>query len=167
AAGPIGRGLTSACRVVIGNGALLLPLALIAAGAHMLRQAPEPGSRGRIVVGTGAITLSVLGLFDLWAGSPTSQHGHEHAGGALGAVVAQPLSHGLSAAIAVPLLLVLGAFGILVVTATPISALVTYLRELVTGRTRGTEVIEEAVEPAPRKRRRKLAAPEADANADT
>jgi DNA segregation ATPase FtsK/SpoIIIE, S-DNA-T family len=168
AAGPIGRGMSTACRFVLGNGALLLPIVLIAVGAHMLRQAPEAGSRGRVVVGSTAVTLSVLGLFDLWAGSPSSQHGHSHAGGILGALAAQPLSRGLSAAITVPLLLLIGAFGILVVTATPISALITYLRELVTGRSTDAEVIEEQVETAPRKRRpRKLPALDADADADT
>ncbi|MGH8960608.1 MAG: DNA translocase FtsK 4TM domain-containing protein [Jatrophihabitantaceae bacterium] len=166
AAGPIGRALTAACRFVGGNGAVLLPIVLIAAGAHMLRQAPEPGSRGRVVVGSTAVAISVLGLLDLWAGSPHSAHGHAHAGGVLGALAAQPLSSGLSAGIAVPLLLLVGAFGILVVTATPISALAGYVRELVTGRVKGAveQDVEDDVDPAPRRRRgRKVA----DADTDT
>ncbi len=134
AAGPVGRGLDDALRTLIGNGVILLPLVLLGAGAHMLRQAPEPSSRGRTVVGSTALTLSVLGLFDLWAGSPHGLDGRQHAGGLLGALAAQPLSHGLSSAVAVPLLLLVGAFGVLVVTATPISVLVGYVRELVGGR---------------------------------
>jgi S-DNA-T family DNA segregation ATPase FtsK/SpoIIIE len=134
AAGPVGRGLTSLSRVLVGNGTVLLPFVLLGAAAHMLRQAPEPGSRGRLFVGSLAVTVSVLGLFDLWAGSPHGGAGREHAGGLVGAGVGQSLSGGLSAAIAVPLLLIVGAFGILVVTATPISELVGYVYELVTGR---------------------------------
>jgi len=154
AAGPLGRGLTSLCRLLIGNGVLLLPVALLASAAHLLRQAPEPESRGRLVVGSTAVTLSVLGLFDLWAGSPGSSHGRDHAGGLIGALAAQPLAGGLSAAIAVPLLLIVGAFGILVVTATPISAIAGYVRELVTGRTHDDAgYIEEPVEPKVRRRR--------------
>jgi S-DNA-T family DNA segregation ATPase FtsK/SpoIIIE len=123
AAGPVGRGIEAACRVVIGNGVVVLPLVLLGVGAHMLRQAPVPAARGRVVVGVTALTVSVLGLFHLWAGSPATSHGREHAGGLLGLLAGGPLARGLSAVIAVPVLLVVGIFGVLVVTATPISAL--------------------------------------------
>jgi S-DNA-T family DNA segregation ATPase FtsK/SpoIIIE len=168
AAGPLGRGLTSLCRLLVGNGVLLLPVVLLASGAHLLRQAPEPESRGRLVVGTTAVTLSVLGLFDLWAGSPGSSHGRDHAGGLIGALAAQPLASGLSAAIAVPLLLIVGAFGILVVTATPISAIAGYVRELVTGRSRDAadddeaDFVEEPVQPKVRRRRLRRAPADSD-----
>ncbi|HEY7045889.1 MAG TPA: DNA translocase FtsK 4TM domain-containing protein, partial [Jatrophihabitantaceae bacterium] len=122
-AGPVGRGLTALVRILIGNGAVVLPIILVGVGVHMLRQVAEPDSRGRLIVGTSALTLAVLGLLDLWAASPTSAHGRSHAGGLIGAGVAAPLRHGLSAVIAVPLLFVLGVFGVLVVTATPISQL--------------------------------------------
>ena len=128
AAGPIGRGLETGARVVLGNGALLLPLALLAAGVHLLRQAPQPESRGRVLVGTVAITLAVTGLFDLWSDGPARLSEREHAGGLLGAVTAQPMAHGLGAVLSVPIFLVLGWFGILVLTATPVSALVAFVR---------------------------------------
>ncbi|TAM90748.1 MAG: DNA translocase FtsK [Jatrophihabitans sp.] len=130
AAGPVGRALTALCRWLAGNGALLLPVLLLTAAAHMLRQAPQPQSRGRTVVGSTALTLSVLGLLDLWVGSPGAA-AREHAGGAIGALAAGPLASGVSAAIAVPILLIVGIFGILVVTATPVSTLVAFVGELV------------------------------------
>jgi S-DNA-T family DNA segregation ATPase FtsK/SpoIIIE len=130
AAGPIGRGLTALVRILIGNGAVVLPVILVGIGIHMLRQVAQPESRGRVIVGSLALTLSVVGLLDLWANSPTSAHGRSHAGGLLGAGIAAPLRHGLSAAIAVPLLFVLGVFGVLVVTATPISQLRQHVRQL-------------------------------------
>ncbi|MDP9092770.1 MAG: DNA translocase FtsK [Actinomycetota bacterium] len=130
AAGPVGRVVMAGCRGAIGNGALLLPVLLAGIGAHMLRQVPEPGSRGRVLVGSAALTISVLGLLDLWADSPHGSHERAYAGGLVGRAVAGPLSSGLSAAIAVPLLLMLGAFGVLVVTATPISAILAYIRDL-------------------------------------
>jgi S-DNA-T family DNA segregation ATPase FtsK/SpoIIIE len=156
AAGPVGRVVESFCRFFIGNGAVLLPVLLAGVGGHMLRQAPEPQARGRIVVGSAALTLSVLGLFHLWAGSPHHTHGRSHAGGLIGGLAAGPLSRGVSAAVAVPLLLVLGAFGILVVTATPISAITAYLGGLVGPRAGQADgYVEEVVEPAPKRRRRK------------
>jgi S-DNA-T family DNA segregation ATPase FtsK/SpoIIIE len=157
AAGPIGAGIANACRAVVGNGALLLPVLLIAGGVHMLRQAAEPTARGRVLVGSGALTISVLGLFDLWAGTPSTAAGRAHAGGAVGALIGGPLARGLSAALAVPVLLVLGAFGILVVTATPVSAIVEYLGSLTTRRQpdeQETEELEPDLKPKRRTRRR-------------
>jgi S-DNA-T family DNA segregation ATPase FtsK/SpoIIIE len=160
AAGPVGRIITNLCRDAMGNGAVLLPLVLIAAGAHMLRQVPEPNSRGRIIVGSLACTISVLGLLDVWANSPHTLHDRAHAGGLLGAVTGNPLARGLSAPVAVPLLLVIGVFGILVVTATPISALTGYLRELVTGTPEAVVEEEEPAEPVRRRRPRRAAVPD-------
>jgi S-DNA-T family DNA segregation ATPase FtsK/SpoIIIE len=140
-AGPVGRGLTALFRILIGNAAIVLPVLLIGAGVHMLRQAPHPESRGRVLVGSVALGLALLGLLDLWADSPTSAHGRSHAGGLIGAGIAAPLRHGLSAVIAVPLLFVLGAFGVLVVTATPISQLAQHVRALFSRRAADGDVL--------------------------
>ena len=166
AAGPVGRAVTSACRLLLGNGAALLPLILVGAGAHLLRQEPQPQSRGRVLVGSTALTLSVLGLLDLWAGTPHTSHGRSYAGGLIGTAVGGPLSTGLSAAIAVPLLLGLGVFGILVVTATPISALREFVRDFFAPAPVPVDAIEEAV-VAPTRRRRSLRTPFADPDART
>ncbi|MGH8862980.1 MAG: DNA translocase FtsK 4TM domain-containing protein [Jatrophihabitantaceae bacterium] len=157
AAGPVGHGLASAVRTLIGNGAVALPVLLIGIAAHLLRQAPQPQSRGRMLVGSVALTVSVLGLFDLWANSPATADGREHAGGAVGAIVGAPLAHGVSAPLAVPLLLIVGLFGCLVVTATPLPVLIGYLRELVTGRAQPADedADEDAAEDAAPKRRRR------------
>jgi S-DNA-T family DNA segregation ATPase FtsK/SpoIIIE len=164
AAGPVGRLITTACRTLIGNGAVLLPLVLVGVGAHMLRHIAEPESRGRVLVGSTAVTLSLLGLFDLWGGSPHNSHGRAHAGGLLGTAVAGPLSSGLSAAIAVPLLLVVGAFGVLVVTATPISALAEYVGQLFTGDADSDDDdVEEVAQPTRRQRRKAAAGADPDA----
>ncbi|MDT4921361.1 MAG: segregation ATPase FtsK/SpoIIIE, family, partial [Pseudonocardiales bacterium] len=165
AAGPIGRALDTACRTFVGNGAVLLPLVLFAAGAHMLRQVPEPQARGRLFVGSLALIVAVLGLFDIWSASPSTAAGREHAGGLVGTAIGKSLSAGLSAVLAVPVLALIGTFGILVVTATPISVLARYVGSLVgIGRVRPeVEVVEE---PAPTKRRRR-ATPVADPEAAT
>jgi DNA segregation ATPase FtsK/SpoIIIE, S-DNA-T family len=160
AAGPVGHGIATACRSAIGNGAVLLPLLLVGVAGHQLRQAPQPQSRGRVVVGWTALVVCVLGLFDIWGDSPSTAHGRQHAGGLIGALVGGPLSHGVSAVLAVPLLLLVGAFGALVVTATPFSVLIGYLGDLLTpGASEDDDVVEEPA-LAPRKRRARAAAVE-------
>jgi S-DNA-T family DNA segregation ATPase FtsK/SpoIIIE len=158
AAGPIGSGIDDACRFVLGNGAVLLPLVLLAVGAHMLRQAPRPEARGRMIVGSFAITIAVLGLLDLWANDPSASTGRAHAGGVVGAAIGGSLSNGLSAAIAVPLLAVLGGFGILVLTATPISAIVEFFGHVFHPHPDDAELdahAEPEVEPEPERPRRR------------
>jgi S-DNA-T family DNA segregation ATPase FtsK/SpoIIIE len=155
AAGPVGRVIDAGCRAAVGNGALLVPLVLLVAGGHMLRQAPEPKARGRVVVGSVAILIAVLGLLDVWSDSPTDSRGRGHSGGLLGYAIGKPLTSGLSAAIAIPLLALVGCFGILVVTSTPISVLVGYVRSLLgLGSPNRDEVVSETPEPVKKPRRR-------------
>jgi len=130
AAGPLGSVLGSGLRLITGNGAVLLPVLFVAGGLHLLRKAPEPEQRGRVIVGVAALSLSVLGMLHLWSNSPHALHGMEHAGGAIGYLAAAPLTAGLSAVLAVPVLFLLGAFGVLVVTATPVHHIPQQLREL-------------------------------------
>ena len=161
AAGPVGRGLTSLLRTLFGNGALFVPLVAFGAGAHMLRQQAEPKQRGRVVVGSAALIVCVLGMFDLWAGSPTASHARAHAGGWIGRGVGAPLSSGLSAALAVPILMLIGAFGVLVVTATPIGMIVSYLVDVFGGGSRQPEITVDVAEK-PRRRRRPVLAADSD-----
>ncbi|WP_460604335.1 FtsK/SpoIIIE family DNA translocase [Jatrophihabitans fulvus] len=175
AAGPVGRVLEAAVRVLVGNAALLVPVVLAVAGVHMLRQSPAPETRGRVLVGGLAIALAVVGLFDVWSASPGDTAGREHAGGLLGTLTGASLARGLGDAIAVPLLALVGAFGILVVTATPITVLVDYVARLVGLRDDPSDATdaadelpahpadEDEVPAAPRRRRRLVAqaAPEA------
>ncbi|MHA3704255.1 DNA translocase FtsK [Jatrophihabitans sp. YIM 134969] len=123
AAGPVGRALTALVRLVLGNAAGLVPVVLVVVAVHMLRQAPKPETRGRVAIGTIAFGWSVLGLLHLYSGSPESARGRSFAGGELGWGIAAPLEHGLSADLAVLVLFLLGAFGALVLTATPLQAL--------------------------------------------
>jgi S-DNA-T family DNA segregation ATPase FtsK/SpoIIIE len=167
AAGPVGTAIETVCRAIGGNGALLLPVILLAGGAHMLRQAPEPGGRGRVLVGSLALTIAVLGLFDIWSASPTTGHGRAHAGGLIGTAVGKPLSSGLSPVLAVPVLALIGAFGVLVVTSTPISVLVAYLRSALPSRRTDTDTDAVVDEVGRTPRRRKRAVPEADPDAST
>jgi S-DNA-T family DNA segregation ATPase FtsK/SpoIIIE len=164
AAGPLGAVIDTGCRAIIGTAAVLLPVLLLMAGAHMLRHAPDPHARGRLVVGGVAVALSVVGLLDVWANNPATSSGRASAGGIVGAAVGGALSNGLSAIIAVPLLALLGAFGILVVTATPISAIVEFVAHLFR-REPASDAI--TTEPAERKPRRRSTAKDSEDSEDS
>jgi S-DNA-T family DNA segregation ATPase FtsK/SpoIIIE len=130
AGGPAGQGLARLLRLGLGNGALAVPVLLAILGVHMLRQAAHPEQRGRVLVGVVALGAAVLGMLDLWAGSPASDQGRSHAGGWIGAGVGSGLERAVTATLAVPLLFLLGVFGVLVVTATPVTLLVEQVKVL-------------------------------------
>jgi S-DNA-T family DNA segregation ATPase FtsK/SpoIIIE len=129
AAGPLGEAITGLTRLLIGNIAVVLPPVLLAWAVHMLRQEPQPEHRGRIFLGGSALLLTVAGLLHLWAGSPPTESGWSQAGGALGAFGGL-LEKVLPASLVVLVLFLLGAFGALVVTATPFHQLPESIRQL-------------------------------------
>jgi S-DNA-T family DNA segregation ATPase FtsK/SpoIIIE len=162
AAGALGRALNAGYRMLIGNAAVLLPVLLAAGAVHLLRQQPHPERRGRLLVGGGSLALTVTGMLHLWADSPTGPDGWSHAGGLLGALPGQ-LERVLPASLLVLLLFLLGCFGTLVVTATPISALPELLHELLDRHADQTDETDlEASEELPRRRRRRMPEPYLD-----
>jgi DNA segregation ATPase FtsK/SpoIIIE, S-DNA-T family len=162
AAGALGRAVTAGYRLLVGNAAVLLPVLLAGWAVHVLRQQPQPERRGRLLVGGGSLALTVTGMLHLWSDSPSRPSGWAHAGGLLGALPGQ-LERVLPPSLLVLLLFLLGCFGALVVTATPISALPELVHELFS---RPDEPFEEDAfeggmgEPAPvRTRRRRIPEP--------
>ncbi len=131
AAGALGAAITGLFRLLVGNLALVLPPLLIAWAVHLLRQQPHPERRGRLLVGGSAILVTITGMLQLWAGSPRHETGWSHAGGVIG-MLAGELERVLPAALVVLVLFLLGAFGALVVTATPLNQLPELVRELFT-----------------------------------
>ncbi|HST50151.1 DNA translocase FtsK 4TM domain-containing protein, partial [Jatrophihabitans sp.] len=129
AAGPLGEAITGLFRLLVGNAALLLPLLLVIWAVHLLRQQPHPERRGRMLVGGLAVLLSVTGMLHLAADSPRDETGWSHAGGVTG-MLGGELERVLPASLVVLVLFLLGAFGALVVTATPLNQLPGLVREL-------------------------------------
>ena len=136
AAGSLGAAITGLFRLLVGNVALLLPPLLVAWAVHLLRQQPHPERRGRLLVGGLAILLTVTGMLHLGADSPRDETGWSRAGGVTGMLAGQ-LERVLPAGLVVLVLFLLGAFGVLVVTATPLNQLPGLVRELVTAGPRG------------------------------
>ncbi len=130
AGGPVGTIVNSGARAVVGSAAWLLPLLLVGVAVTLMRTDPTPDARPRHVVGGVLLGLSVLGLWHLAGGSPTDLDGVQHAGGGIGYAAGGPLSTGLTAWLAAPLLVLLGLFGLLVLTATTVRQLPERVRAL-------------------------------------
>lgn len=120
AARPVGEWIDTFLRVLIGAAVVLLPVVLIALAALLMRTEPDPDARPRLVLGATMIVLPALGLWHLWAGSPADPTARQHAAGFFGFAIGGPLSDGLTAWIAAPLLFMGVLFGVLLVTGTTI-----------------------------------------------
>ena len=141
-AGGVGDVIRRVVEGTVGIAAYGVPLLLLAAAWRMLRRPELNGPAGRPVIGWTAIALGVLGIVHIQHGLPRPNGGQDamrEAGGAIGyigsAMVADLFR---STLIAVPLLVLLTVFGLLVVTATPvyqIPARLGALRDKLAGRT--------------------------------
>ncbi len=113
--------------------AVALPLVLLWLSVRFMRHPQESQVTSRMSIGLSAITIAVCGLVAIAEGLPAPRDGFEAvraAGGVIGYLVGTPLVAGLTAWIAVPVLLLLGFFGVLVLTATPLGQVVPRLRAL-------------------------------------
>src|SRR4051794_33470939 len=165
AGGPVGHGVTSVLRYLVGSAVMLLPPLLGVVAWRLLRRPSTEEPRGRVVIGWVALAVGVLGVLDLLHGDPTSQAGRHGAGGILGVLAGSPVAAALTAYLAVPILLLVAAFGVLVLTGTPLHAVPDRMRALAhRGKsTDGTDDGDESLadellaEPKPKRRRRKKA----------
>ena len=120
AARPVGQWIDTFLRVLIGSAVVLLPILLAAIAVVLMRTEPDPDARPRMILGATMIALPALGLWHLWAGSPQDPIARQHAAGFFGFAIGGPLSDGLTAWIAAPLLFIGVLFGVLLVTGTTI-----------------------------------------------
>ena len=137
AARPVGEWIDSFLRVLIGSAVVLIPLALAALGVVLMRSEPDPEARPRLILGGAMIVLPALGLWHLWSGAPQNPGVRQHAAGFFGFAIGGPLSDGLTAWIAAPLLFLGVLFGLLLVTGTTIREVPETVRDMFTTRWRG------------------------------
>ncbi|WP_405138975.1 DNA translocase FtsK [Nocardia sp. NBC_01388] len=130
AGGPVGHWVDAAIRAVAGSVSAALPFVLIGIAVILMRTEPHPEIRPRLVLGGLLVGLPVLGLWHMAAGAPADAHGRAHAAGFAGYVIGGPLRDGLSAWLAVPLLLLAIGFGILLLTGTTVREVPEALREI-------------------------------------
>ncbi|WP_418277996.1 DNA translocase FtsK 4TM domain-containing protein [Isoptericola jiangsuensis] len=155
-----------------GIAGVALPVLLIWLGVRIMRH-PERGSaNSRVAIGVSLLVISVCSLVAVAEDTPSPQDGFaavQDAGGIIGYLAATPVVAGVTEWVAVPLFLLLGFFGLLVVTATPVHRIPERLRGLydrLTGNHRaqvdedGLQLADgvsahDGAEPAPAKKRRR------------
>jgi len=117
----------------VGRIGYAVPLVLVFFGLRLLRAPQDEETTNRMVVGTLALTFAACGIAHLADGIPQPPDGAEGmraAGGILGFLTSGPLAAAVSSVGALVLLLLLGVFGVLVLTATPVREVPTRLRQL-------------------------------------
>ncbi|MEU9910548.1 DNA translocase FtsK [Streptomyces sp. NPDC051001] len=131
--GPVGDLVEIIVTGAFGRLDLLVPILLAVIAARFIRHPEQPEANGRIVIGLSALVIGVLGQVHIACGSPARSDGMQairDAGGLIGWSAATPLTYTMGEVLAVPLLVLLTVFGLLVVTATPVNAIPRRLREL-------------------------------------
>ncbi|WP_067910182.1 DNA translocase FtsK [Actinomadura rubrobrunea] len=131
--GVVTRALEQVVRGGLGVVCMGLPVLLAVLAWRVLRHPEHNDENPRIVIGMTALGVGLLGILHIAAGAPSpadDMAGVREAGGVVGWLAAAPLRAALSGWVAVPLLLLLSAFGLLVVTATPINRVPERLRDL-------------------------------------
>jgi S-DNA-T family DNA segregation ATPase FtsK/SpoIIIE len=119
-AGPVGKWIADSVRLFFGGLSVLLPLLLVYAAIRLMRKPADPEHRGRSVVGWTALIVSTAGLLHI-AQQPADDIEMNNSGGLIGYGVGALLQRAVTSWVAVPLLILLLLFGLLVITATPIS----------------------------------------------
>ncbi|WKD61422.1 DNA translocase SpoIIIE [Corynebacterium ciconiae DSM 44920] len=116
-AGPVGRVIAGSSQWLIGAGAHLLPVALIAlAVVVMLGTFPKPTHRLRVSLGTALILAGMLGQIHIFSGQPTTTAGRADSGGIIGTLLGGVLALGFTPYVAVPILTLIIIYGALRVT---------------------------------------------------
>jgi S-DNA-T family DNA segregation ATPase FtsK/SpoIIIE len=172
AGGSATQGVANVCRAVVGAGATLLPVLLVALAVRLVRTAPaDTATRGRLIIGWAALIAGTLGLVHIAHGVPDPSEGASrmHAsGGVVGFLASSPLASALSSWVAAPLLALVAIFGVLVITATPVNqvpARLLHLRDVLLRRKPAAEPEPEPEAPKTKLRRparRRVAAAQPD-----
>ncbi|MFF3516431.1 DNA translocase FtsK [Streptomyces sp. NPDC002573] len=130
--GPVGDLVEMLVTGAFGRLDLLVPILLGAIAVRLILHPERPEANGRIVIGLSALVLGVLGQVHIACGGPARSDGMQairDAGGLIGWAAATPLTYTMGDALAVALLVLLTFFGLLVVTATPVTAIPQRLRQ--------------------------------------
>jgi S-DNA-T family DNA segregation ATPase FtsK/SpoIIIE len=170
--GPVGDAVHAVAAGTFGRVALVLPLVLLGLGVRMMRQPDERQANGRVSIGLTTLTIAACGLVHASRGLPDVSDGWakvRDAGGMLGFLASSPLQQAVTVWGAVIILLLVGFFGVLVLTATPVHAIPERVRSLLTHLTGGHGTSQETDTSgqrkddgsAPRRRRGRRAAAQA------
>jgi S-DNA-T family DNA segregation ATPase FtsK/SpoIIIE len=125
----VGRALASFFYGGFGRMGVFTPLVLGYFAFRFFHSPQEKAATGRIVVGAIALLLSTTGIAHLLSGKPgTGTTAMHEGGGWLGYGISQPLVALMTDVLAYPVLILLFCFGLLVTTATPVSLVITRIK---------------------------------------
>jgi len=120
----LGRAVYSVIYGGFGRVGFVAPLVLIYFAFRLFRVPEDSKATGRIIIGTLALLLSSTGLAHRFnASTGTGATAMREGGGWLGYAVTKPLV-GLTTVLAEPILYIVFIFGLLVITATPVSEVI-------------------------------------------
>ncbi|MBG6102902.1 MULTISPECIES: DNA translocase FtsK [Micromonospora] len=153
-AGPVGAQLADTIRLFLGAISVVVPVLLMIGAWRLMRQPADPEHRGRGLIGWGSLLVSTAALLQIGQ-NPADTLERDFAGGLVGAGVGGLLERAVTAWVAVPLLILLLLFGLLVVTATPINKIPERLGLLAGGLVSAPEADEETDEPAAKPARKR------------
>jgi DNA segregation ATPase FtsK/SpoIIIE, S-DNA-T family len=119
--GPVGQTIKLVVSSVIGTLSYAAPILLALMSWRTLRHPSRNGPLGRQVIGWSTLLLGLLGLINIARGLPRTNHPERlrDAGGIIGYISSSLLTDLLSVYLAVPLLIMLLLFGVLVVVGIP------------------------------------------------
>jgi len=146
---------------LFGSLAWVTPIVLFALAWRFLRHPDQTATTGRLAIGGSALVVGLVGLWHLTQGAPTPSDGADamaSGGGVIGWLATAPVVAAVGPIVAGVLLVLLVVFGVLVLTATSLAKVKTYLtaafRGIVSGASglrhrrkdkspRGTEPVDE------------------------
>ena len=119
-------GLGTVSAALIGALDIVIPVLFAVAAWRTLRHPEQGATTGRILIGSIAIVIAAAGLWHLQSGTPSPSDGWDALGGAAGLIgwaVTAPVVSAVGPIVSAILLVFLLLFGVLVLTATPITAI--------------------------------------------
>ncbi|MFB9720310.1 DNA translocase FtsK [Planobispora longispora] len=135
--GTVSEVVNTVMRGVFGSLTWLIPILLTLLAWRLLRHPDQNTDTGRMMIGWAALTVGVLGIVHVANGTPYPSGGSSDgmdkvsaAGGMIGFIISAPPDSILPVFITIPLLLLLSAFGVLVITATPVHRVPERLAEI-------------------------------------
>ncbi len=133
-----GRSIYSVVAGSFGKLGFITPALLLYLGIRLLRTPQESAATGRITIGISTVVIGLTGLLHIIAHSPIPSDGAtdmRSGGGWVGYGVSAPLVALVTNWVAVPILLILILFGLLVTTATPLNVAASRIAALFRGAT--------------------------------
>ncbi|MFI6428571.1 DNA translocase FtsK 4TM domain-containing protein [Promicromonospora sp. NPDC050880] len=131
--GPFGDGVHAVVAGTFGVAGVALPVLLVWLAFRVMRHPERTQQNGRVAIGLSFLVVATCSLVHISADLPSPADGFtpvQDAGGVIGFLFATPVVTGLTQWFAIPLYVLAGFFGVLIVTATPVHRIPARLRGL-------------------------------------